>query len=95
MKGVTFDTGEDGLSTPSGDIFEDDLPSDNDPTKWDPVDLQLSKPEANEYTAEAYDTYIGAQVYVPIAGELTGGKFLKRKLDKDGIPIDSKHKTIY
>ena len=53
---------------------------------WDPVEAGLVKPEADEYTAEAYDKYLTAQVIVPLAGELTKGKVLKRKRDQDGNP---------
>ena len=46
------------------------------------------KPEADEYTAESYDECLTAQVIIPLAGELTKGKILKRKRDQDGNPTD-------
>ena len=91
VKKVILDTGTDEISVPPDNIFDGDSPPHQDPTEWDPVDPQFSKPEADEFTAEAYDTYIGAQVCVPIAGELTRGKVLKRKRDGDGNPTGSKH----
>jgi len=76
-----------GLSSPPIDIFEDAPTEDGTPRgDWDPVEAESVKPEADEFTAEAYDEYLTAQVVVPLAGELTKGKVLKRKRDDNGNP---------
>ena len=87
---VKEDIKESGLESPPVDIFE--ASSDANPhVAWDPMEPESAKPEADEFTADAYDNYINAQVCVPIAGELTRGKVLKRKLDRDGIPTGVKN----
>ena len=49
----------------------------------DPMQISSVKPDADYYTAEAYDNYLNAQVIAPLSGELSKGKVLKRKLDRD------------
>ena len=45
-----------------------------------------AKSEADYYTAEAYNNYLHTQVIVRLTGELSKGKVLNRKLDRDGNP---------
>ena len=52
----------------------------------------LVKPEVNDYTAEAYDNYLNVQVIVPLIVELSKGKVLKRKLDRDDKPRGIRNK---
>ena len=44
------------------------------------------KPEADDYTAEAYDNYLNVHVTVPLVGEPSKGKVLTLKLDRDVNP---------
>ena len=59
------------LRTASNGFFEEDTSLNINPhVAWDPMEPESVKPEADDYTAEAYDTYINAQVSVPIAGRV-------------------------
>ena len=82
-----------GLSSPPIDIFENATTTKDGTPRgdWDPVEAESIKPEADEFTAEAFDKYLTAQVVVPLAGELTKGKVLKRKRDQNGNPTGVKN----
>ena len=41
------------------------------------------KPESDDYTTETYNNYLNAQDIVTLTGDLSNGKVLKRKLDRD------------
>ena len=47
---------------------EDPSPNVNPHFTWDPMDPESVKTKANEYTTEAYDTYINAQVNKSVTG---------------------------
>ena len=55
----------------------------------------LVKPEANDYTDQAYDTYLNPQIIVFLAGEPSKGKILKRKLDRGDNPTGIRNDTLY
>ena len=40
----------------------------------EPIEPKLSAPEVDEYTSEAYDEYLTAEVVLPDGGELAGAK---------------------
>ena len=44
-------------------------------------------PEADDYTPEAYDEYLTAEVLLPNMGEITKAKVVGRKRDANGNPI--------
>jgi hypothetical protein len=43
--------------------------------------------EADDFTPEAYNKYLCAQVILPIGGELRRGEVIRRKRDHEGRPI--------
>jgi hypothetical protein len=65
------------------DVF---LP-DNDHDDHVPTDDADVVPEADEFTPEAYDEYLTAEVLLPNMGEMTKAKVTDRKRDADGNPI--------
>ena len=66
---------------PMLDIFGDDNDADIDVV--DP----LSRAEADDYTPEAFDKYITAEIVTDRGGELLRGTVKSRKRDNDGQPI--------
>ena len=56
----------------------------------EPIEPDLSAPEANEYTSEAYNEYLTAEVVLPHGGEPAGAKVTMRKHDDMGRPISVK-----
>jgi hypothetical protein len=44
-------------------------------------------PEADDYTPEAYDEYLTAEVLLPNMGTMTKAKVTGRKRDADGNPV--------
>ena len=69
------------------DIF---LP-DNDHGDHVPTDDADAVPEADDFTPEAYDEYLTAEVLLPNMGEMTKAKVVGRKRDADGNPIGLRH----
>jgi hypothetical protein len=67
------------------DIF---LP-DHD-AEYDPVEPDAVMPEADDFTPEAYDEYLTAEVLLPNMGNITKAKVIGRKRDADGNPV-SRH----
>ena len=55
-----------------------------------PIELDLSTPEANEYTSEAYDEYLTAEVVLPHGGEPARVKVMMCKCDDMVRPISVK-----
>ena len=53
----------------------------------EPVDGADTLPEADDFTPEAYDEYLTAEVLLPNMGEMTKAKVIGRKRDADGNPI--------
>jgi len=54
---------------------------------------EFSTPEADQFTPEAYDEYLLAQVVLPIGGELHRGQVVRRKRDHEGRPIGIRNRN--
>ena len=68
------------------DVFLPDDDGDHEPfDEADPV------PEADDYTPEAYDEYLTAEVLLPNMGTITKAKVTGRKRDADGNPLGKRH----
>jgi hypothetical protein len=48
-------------------------------------------PEADTFTIDAYDKYIGAQLRMPLADSMADAKVVKRMKDGDGNPVGVSH----
>ena len=57
----------------------------------EPAETDASMPEADDYTPEAYDEYLTAEVLLPNMGTITKAKVVGRKRDADGTPIGKRH----
>jgi hypothetical protein len=66
------------------DIF---LPDQTD----EPADADAVMPEADDYTPEAFDEYLMAEVLLPNMGTIAKAKVTGRKRDVDGNPIGKRH----
>jgi hypothetical protein len=66
------------------DVFLPDNDQDEDHEPMDGADLV---PEADDFTPEAYDEYLSAEVLLPNMGEMTKAKVVGRKRDAEGNPI--------
>ena len=53
----------------------------------DSPEPEAAAPEADDYTPEAYDEYLTAEVLLPNMGTITKAKVVGRKRDADGNPI--------
>ena len=62
------------------DLFEDD-------NTLEPVEPEAAMPEADEYTPEAYDQYLAAELLLEQSGTLQKGVVKRRKVDDGGRPI--------
>ena len=60
---------------------------DEEELEVEPVEPELLAPEADDYTSEAYDNYLTAEVVLPHGGESARAKVTARKRDADGNPI--------
>ena len=56
----------------------------------EPIEPKLSAPKVDEYTSEAYDEYLTAEVVLPHRGELARAKVTMQKHDAMGRPIGKK-----
>jgi hypothetical protein len=63
---------------------------DNDEEVADPEEPNEAA-EADEFTPEGYDEYIGAQRMVPFPDGRMQGKIVKRAKDNNGNPIGRRH----
>ena len=52
----------------------------------DPVEEQLRRSEADDYTPEAFDKYLTAEIVTDRGGEILRGTVTSRKRDRDGVP---------
>jgi hypothetical protein len=68
------------------DVF---LPEDD--AEYEPYEQDAVMPKADDYTPEAYDQYLTAEVLLPNMGNATKGKVTARKRDADGNPIGQRH----
>jgi len=65
----------------------DDIFLPDDDIEFDPAEPDAAMPEADEYTPEAYDEYLTAEVLLPNMGTVTKAKVIGRKRDSDGNPV--------
>ncbi|KAI2490433.1 Reverse transcriptase (RNA-dependent DNA polymerase) [Fragilaria crotonensis] len=72
------------------DIFLPDHDMD-----FDPAEPEASAPEADNYTPEAYDEYLTAEVLLPNMGTVTKAKVIGRKRDADGNPMGRRNIILY
>ncbi len=71
------DVGASASSTTPIEVFPDVV--DDDPVH--------TTHEADDFTPEAYDEYLRAQVILPVGGELKRGEVIRRKRDHEGCPL--------
>lgn len=57
----------------------------------DPEDPDATKPEADDFTPEAYDQYLTAEVMLPHGGEMAQARVISRKRDADGNLIGTRN----
>ena len=62
------------------DIDDDDYEGERDKISYD-------APEQDDYTPEAYDQYLGAELLLPHGDEMVTGRVVKRARGQDGNPI--------
>jgi hypothetical protein len=70
----------DNLPSVPLDLFEDDDEA------IDPVDPDVSRPEADDFTRETLDEYLTAKVLLPHGGDLQKATVRTRVKDRDGLP---------
>jgi hypothetical protein len=73
------------------EVPEDIILPDSDHGDHLPTDEAEAVPEADDFTPEAYDEYLTAEVLLPNMGDLTKAKVVGRKRDADGNPIGLCH----
>jgi hypothetical protein len=59
--------------------------------EYDPAEPEAAMPEADDYTPEAYDQYLTAEVLLPNMGSMTKAKVVARKRDADGNPVGTRN----
>eukprot|EP00980_Cylindrotheca_fusiformis_P014246 scaffold3766_cov80-Cylindrotheca_fusiformis.AAC.1 len=59
----------------------------------EPLDANWTAEEADAYTPDAYDKYIGARLLIPKNGERVYARVTKRKKDENGRPIGQRHEN--
>ena len=64
---------------------------DTDGDVPEPFESEASRPDADDYTPEAYDEYLSANVVLPQGGEAKKATVTKRSVDAHGIPIGTRH----
>jgi predicted hotdog family 3-hydroxylacyl-ACP dehydratase len=65
----------------------DDIFLEEHEDEFEPAEPGSAMPEADDFTPEAYDEYLTAEVLLPNMGEVTRAKVVGRKRDADGNPI--------
>jgi hypothetical protein len=65
----------------------DDIFLDEREDEYDPAEPEATMPEADDYTPEAFDEYLTAEVLLPNMGSMVRAKVTGRKRDADGKPI--------
>ena len=66
-----------------GDLF-DDMSNDDKVVQEEP---EASMPEVDNYTTDAYDIYLNADVLLPKGGDLSRGKVIRRTKDHEMKPV--------
>ena len=62
-----------------------------DPPEGPPPAPDWIRSEADDYTPEAFDTLLSAQVQLPLGGEMKRGTVVNRKRDHNGNPVGIRH----
>jgi len=57
----------------------------------EPMESDASRPEEDDYSPEAFDEYLTAEVLLPRGGETARAVVMKRLVDPDGKPVGSRH----
>ena len=70
-----------------GDVF--DVMSREDKVVQE--EPEAGKPEVDDYTPDAHDSYLGAEVILPRGGGLSKGTIIKRSRDQDLKPVELRH----
>lgn len=78
----------DELKLPPNYIFDD---PDGIEENEEPEEPDATKPEADDYTPEAYDHYLTAKVMLPHGGESARATVKARVKDADGVPIGKRN----
>jgi hypothetical protein len=68
------------------DVFLQDMEDELEPAEPD-----ATMPDADDYTPEAYDEYLTAEVLLPNGGEVTRAKVTGCKRDAEGNPVGRRH----
>jgi hypothetical protein len=66
---------------------------DDDEETVTPADPSATKPDADDFTPEAYDQYLTAKVLLPQGGELQQATVIARKRDRDGKPVGKRNEN--
>jgi len=75
-------------------LYLQDSQSDDDDSqtpRFDPIEPEAAMPEAEDFTPEAFDKYISAEVLLPRGDCMVLGKIINRKRDADDNPIGVAH----
>jgi hypothetical protein len=59
--------------------------------EYEPFECDAAMPEADDYTPEAYDKYLTAEVQLAKMGTLQKGTVMRCKRDSDGNPVGWSH----
>ena len=70
-------------------FFLKDIEDPDEPTS--PLDPESTMPEADDITPDAYDTYLGARLLLPVGGEQIYARVTKRVKDSNGKSIGTRH----
>ena len=68
-----------------GGMYLDDI--DDDEYEGERDKISYDAPEQDDYTPEAYDQYLGAELLLPHGDEMVTGRVVKRARGQDGNPI--------
>ena len=70
---------------------ETDYLFDDEDDCVEPVDPEAAMPEADDFTPEAFDNFLTAQVLLPQGGEQVRAVVKSRKKDRDGNPVGKRN----
>jgi len=65
----------------------DDIFLDERENEFEPAEPEATMPKADDYTPEAFDEYLTAEVLLPNMGSMMRAKVTGRKRDAEGNPI--------
>lgn len=74
---------------PVDNLFDEELDIEDDV----PAEPEAGAPEADDYTPEAFNKYLSAEVMLPVGvgGEMKTGTVMRRAKDDDGRPLGVAH----